>query len=394
MKIVLSKNDLDSIILIILEVGLIFSIIGIAFAFPLINSMGVWLIFFSAIIYFILELYSEIKLTLEVVALLIIIIIAFISMSLSKQINYEGLSHLLSFLEIPFFIVFLRPNANVKRINIVAITEFIIVVLYLVAFYSDRSHVIPTIYGTRLIDDLTLGFSNPNETAMHLFAAMTVSVSLLYYYKNKLARCLLFLILILLLFFINETHSRAGIIFSVLFLVSVIPFIRIEKLIPVFQYVSLLFPVLVLLLSITYSAFFKTHSLFGQQIDTGRIDIYLQRLTNLKAYQWILGDYSYLFQNSLNSYLSVLVTLGLPSLLLFFYLIYRCSIFIKSSVLTDYGLIAYLAFLITIMYSSVESASLVSGSLYAISIVNFIILSYDYDIKQPLKTMGEVKNGS
>ena len=114
-------------------------------------------------------------------------------------------------------------------------------------------------------------------------------------------------------------------------------------------------------------------------LDTGRTIIYMQRFRDLSLFQWIIGDYSYMFQNSLNSYLSVFVTVGIIPLILFVKIIgYGFSVLNENAIYT-FNKVAFLAILLTVFHSSMESACMVSGSFYAASFYGIYIMGIDGD---------------
>ena len=121
----------------------------------------------------------------------------------------------------------------------------------------------------------------------------------------------------------------------------------------------------------------------GEVLDTGRTEIFLSRIAEQGIDEVIFGRFSYFFENSLNAYISVFLTIGIFGLLLFlaimFSFIKKCNKFSK----TKWNLVAFAALLVIIFHSSTESANLVSGSFYAASFYSIYVIAIDgHDLKK------------
>lgn len=372
-----SKSNRTEIFLFNLsQIGLVISLAGASFGYLTLNSIGVWLIFISILGVIVRELRNGIiqKPFFEV---LIICAFSLASIFLSGMMSYQAIVAFFSFIEIPAIIAISRPINSDKRINTVVACAIITTGLYIIAFFSTRSHVYMTIYGERRIKDLTLGFSNPNETGLHLMATFYVLVSSIFFFKKRVGKIVCSLAAIVCVYFVFQTLSRASILVCCLFLFLLVPTVRKNVIPKIVSNSVLISPLVILILSLFFSSFFSSITWMNDALDTGRTAIYLQRLNDLSALQWIIGDYSYMFQNSLNSYLSVLVTVGFFPLILFIRNIGHGFSVLGKNAIHKYNTVAFLGILLTVFHSSLESASMVSGSFYAASFYGIYIMGID-----------------
>lgn len=371
-----NRNNIDISLFNLSQIGLVLSLAGASLGFPNLNSIGVWLIFIAIMGVIVHELRNRI-IQKSFFWVLIICVFSVVSILYSGIISYQSFVALFSFIEIPAIIAISRPINNNKRINTVALFALITTGLYLIAYFSDRSHLYMTVYGERTINDLTLGFSNPNESGMHLMASLYVLVSSIFYYNNKVMKLIFSLASIICAFFVFQTLSRASILVCCLFLLLLIPTVRKKAIPKSMQNIALISPFLVLILSLLFASFLSSLTWMNDSLDTGRTLIYFQRFRDLSLFQWIIGDYSYMFQNSLNSYLSVFVTVGIIPLLFFVKIIRRGFSVLNENAVCTFNKVAFLAILLTVFHSSMESACMVSGSYYAASFYGIYIMGID-----------------
>ena len=375
MKISITKNILP---IYVSQIGLLFNLYGSAMRNTLINSLGVWIIVLSVI----LSIYDGIdnlrNIYKEIIIVIALIIISVMSMLASGWISYLGFVRLFSFLEIPIYIIFTKKYNTNKRIMVSCISAVISTILYIILYNSSKAYIFLTEYGERTIPDLTLGFSNPNETGMHLIATLFVLNACVFVYnKSKIQSGLLILCSLVNIYFIILTLSRATKIIVVIYLISLMITI-IKKQIPKwFKILCFYSPIIVLIISDIFASFFSTHTLFGEIIDSGRINIYINRIRSLSFAQLIIGNYDYLFQNSLNAYVSVIVTIGIPALLLYLQILYQSIKRCENDAKNIYNFVAFLGILLFFVHGSLESANLVSGSFYAASFYSIYIVAID-----------------
>lgn len=377
MKIMISKEQIPIYMFYLSQLGLISSLYGAATGNAVIISIGVWSIFISiiGIVYVGIKQYRIIS--NEVLAIFVIIVISILSMILSGWFSYQCFVSLFSFLEIPIFIVFTKPIIDDKRIKATGVFAILTTVLYIYLYYSPRAHLFNTIYGERFISDLTLGFSNPNETGMHLLATFFVLVTCIFAFKKRIVRLLFIFCSIIVFYFIILTLSRACLLIAVLFLVLLFPILT-KKNIPIFlQVLCLCSPIITFIITAIFTEFFATRYLFGEVLDTGRILIYLTRVNGLSVSQILFGNYKYLFQNSLNAYVSIYITIGFPALLVYLKIMFSGIKSCYACVQKNYNYVAMLGILMIFVHASMESASLVSGSYYAAAFFGIFVLAID-----------------
>ena len=377
MSIKLSTKNLNIFFFDISQLGLLLSLCGASLGIATINSLGVWMIFGAVVGVSVLGISKTKENVFSLLLIIAIIVIAFISMLYSDELSYKNIVNLLSFLEIPLFIVFTEPIDSNRRIKSACFFAVLISVLYLYLFFSPRSHYYTTQYGVRIINDLTLGFSNPNETGIHLISCLSLLCAAVFFVKKKFLRVILLVDTVVISYFVVETLSRASILVGLLLIVMIIPVVRRKHVSKAFQQLCFLSPFFSFLIVLLFPNYLFSMQLFGETVDTGRVSLLLSRFTSLNFIEWIVGDYSYTFENSLNAYLSIFLTVGLIALIAFLVIIKYGLKTCNLNATTSYNKIGFLAVLMFIVHASVESANFVAGSFYAASFFGMYVIAID-----------------
>ena len=120
----------------------------------------------------------------------------------------------------------------------------------------------------------------------------------------------------------------------------------------------------------------KNVAFLGENIYTGREEMYVEQMSNLKGvWQWLFGDlYAGSFTNYHNGILSVLVSTGLCGLIVFL------IIWLKKLLprVVNYNKVSYVAvcaLIVLIVYSSFEAAFFLGTIPYGIMVVTLFVFS-------------------
>jgi len=166
---------------------------------------------------------------------------------------------------------------------------------------------------------LTLGYDNPNQTAMYLLITMIILYCAFHYYTNKIARFLILIDIIYMARLLYQTSSRTSIIIGLL--ITAIIMIKKKNTIPNFMVVIiLLLPAVVMFVyPFLYDRGWIYIFEFGGKTDyASRSYIFSSVLSSVKD-RILFGDFgTNQLQNVHNGTLSVYSSLGLAGLLLFY----------------------------------------------------------------------------
>lgn len=114
----------------------------------------------------------------------------------------------------------------------------------------------------------------------------------------------------------------------------------------------------------------------GEAFDTGRFSIYTRVFRNYSIIDFLFGDFSrYRFDNLHNGYLSIMATVGVPSMVLFISLLYQKTTALLNYISQRHQRLAYIGLLFLIMHMAFEAAFFTAGSVYAVSVLILVWLS-------------------
>lgn len=375
-KIIFSYKTINIFIFLLSQVALIFCLYGAMFNVPTMQTLGVGIIGMSTLLLF-LGLYGKQKYKVNEFLLFVLILISIISILKSQTLSYKSIINLFSFLEIPIFLVCTKSVETDTRIKIASTVAIISSFLYILCYFSPQAYIYNGKYGFIEISDLTLGFNNPNETGIHLLGTLFVLI-ITYSYQDKLRKKFFYLIDACILYYlIILTKSRICIIIGAICFICIFLVQHRKKIYKWLKYISLWFPAIVLLTIIFFPDFLLSKNLMGENLDSGRISIILKVIDNMNIGSIILGDFSNQFSNMLNSYLSILVTVGCIALLIYIYILNYSLDKVIKNVKDRYNIIAYYSILLFLIHSSVEAGWMVGGSFYASSFFAIYIMAID-----------------
>ena len=151
-------------------------------------SLGTWMIVAAALMAFALAVVKQRINDRYLFNIIILSICVLLSLIFSFSWSYQDVVVAFSFIEIPLFLAAypkVRERSVVRKIFACYI---VLSIYYLVLSFSTLSNIYYTQYGSKTMGFLTLGYNNPNETAMHLFACFIILVAMLSNLKNRFAR--------------------------------------------------------------------------------------------------------------------------------------------------------------------------------------------------------------
>jgi hypothetical protein len=316
-----------------------------------VKGVDLLLIFFSIFSLFISILIS--KTTVNLLQVLPIIL------------NYLGMFFMV------FYIDYIR--IDYKLINLIFIINILISILFIFLSLSPFAY-------SRILTDyngLTLGFNNPNQTAMYLFLNLIVLIAAFNFYKNGIISIFLAGLSLYIGYLIYLTDSRACLLSTLLILIMNVRNKKL-KLNKFLILLIILFPFLFLFL---YTYFYKNGYfldllILNKPIYSGRETFFTIMLNNVKS-SLLFGDFiEYKLANLHNGSLSILLSLGLVGLA-FYYSFFIRNLFrvLNNKFNNRTAFIAFCGILTIYIQASAEASLMVSGSVNSIAIGLLFLLT-------------------
>lgn len=368
------KQDLTQFGIYLLIFSLFLILVCEPFGLSSILSLGVWIAFISTILVLIVSIVEGriYKSPITVFTVLVLIISVF-SIIISNQLSYKSIVSLLSFLEIPLFILSLNTISSVKIEKIIYKSFIVISIFLIILSFLPVAHIFENIYGVSYLDFLTLGYGNPNKTGMILFGCFAVLISYINYETKTIRKIFVLADAVYISLMIFWTQSRASIVITVLLIIF--SFISNKKIIRIICNICYIAPIVFAPIFIFFPKQLMQSYFLGETLDTGRLSIYLNVFNNMNIKNFLIGNYAYQFGNLHNLYISVFATIGILGVILFALLYFNILKKISCSYHSASNKIALLAFSLFLLHSSVEAAMFLSGSSYAAIIILLYILS-------------------
>lgn len=317
----------------------------------------------------------------------------FVSIYQTRKINS------LLILLIVFALMNVTINAGYTLLTLVSIPEYIKKIImmistmlsfYILMLYKPnkiiRNYVawMPMLMGISLIisyyflgntdsmaQAITLGFSNPNFTAMWLIHLFLYGAYNTFSTKKILIKifCLIYCLLIIQLLFLTMARACIGGFFAFILLVIWGFIKRSYKLSPIVLWAILLFPLAFMLIYmgatnyLTYTNTFDMVVSEGKSI-TSRVGVWTDALTSFKQ-AWWTGNYAGVSYGTgtsqmLNIHLDILASYGVLPFILFLGLLWQIVRYFNKQLSSFSNYLAFVSFL-TIILTGTFEAGLVAG---------------------------------
>lgn len=349
-------------------------LIAMPFSYNELVHIGTLAIFFGCLIQFanamICKCLNSSITTLIVLAIYVSFCI--LVYSIKGKVSYVDA---ITFLELPLLLSISTIKTNYSKfIFIVQITFLSLSFYFLYLSFTDYAYRYMTIYGIRYVEDLTLGFNNPNETGMYLFICFVIVLHGFYSYRKRIIKTLFLIATSVDLILIFKTKSRICIIISVICIIYVF-FLKDKKITSIYRYLAIIFSFIYVPITFLLNSQFSKWVILGETVETGRISVYSIAIEKIKQANIITGDLSYGFQNYHNAPLTIITTIGLLGAVLYYTLIIKSIKIIEGGLHEHLNRLSYIALTMVFFHSSVESAFLTGGSVYSILVFILYVFS-------------------
>ena len=288
----------------------------------------------------------------------------------------DNLMATIGFLLLPMMLCYAAFFEIDERAKTVVCTSAILYsVLFIWLYHSDKRHVFEGPYGIEQVEAVTLGYANPNQTAMYLFLCVVTLFCAFFYFKSRLLKLLVAADGCYILWILQQTESRTAILLFAMF--AVLALLMRKRDIPSFIIgLSVLLPVIYILLIPLIANSGYEISFMGENIFTGRENIFDRYFQSLNIVSLFFGNMNeFQFANLHNGYIAVAASVGAITCLSYI-------VCIKTSLIGNcpdehtptYARVAFFAFLCVIAYTSSEAAFLVGGSNFAFMVFSIVVL--------------------
>lgn len=330
------------------------------------------LITVAAVLVFFLDRKGPIYKTNDLIFLGGLVLLVIFCSSTSVTLNIEWVKKMIVAFQLPVLILVAKRVNGGKIRDVIYTVNACYPILFMYYYNSSFAHRYMGAYGETVLDEITLGFNNPNETAIHLMVCAFLLLAALFRYKSIFKRVLFGVELLFMLYLIYETACRAVILLVAAVLLTTLFFRRFTVTKGVIRAMFLVV-VAVFLISFMFPDM-GNMVIMGETADTGRGAITREFIEDLTAVSFMLGDFQkYPLNNMHNAFLSLFAAFGVLSACAYWGFYYRGFLSICSRKTEKLeGKVLQLGCMAIVLHGSVEAALLTSGAIYAASV--FLLL--------------------
>ncbi len=317
--------------------------------------------------------------TMQIITIFFILCFSIISFLLYNQGGfYQYIIRMWCYLALPFYFLYINYlTPDKKLINTLFIINILTSFVYILLSFSKYSYKgYESFLGTNNAW-LTLGYDNPNQTAMYIVINMIILICAFHYYRKKSIKFLLFLDICYLCILLFRTSSRTCILIGVVIILADI-FKRSYRINKAVIIVTLFLPLLFLIIY----PFLNQHNMlflfsFGGKTDyASRSQIFQAVLVEVQD-KFLFGEFGkYQLQNLHNGILCVYASLGLVGVILFYIYFIRAYInLIEGKIKSKAAFISSVGLLSVFLHACTEGAFIIGGSVFAASLSALIYLT-------------------
>ena len=301
------------------------------------------------------------------------VVVAVSSMARNRVGAVQFVILLLGYLALPIYLIY-TPYLPTRKsmVNQIKIFNLLIALFFVYSFFVRPEY--------NADDALSFGYSNPNRLGIYLVQNMSILLALAKDKKEKYTRILfiaicafetylvyltgariaLVCVIILWVYFLNSNRAKIGRTTIIIFMVLPIVFLILVMVIYYFEIIP------------------QDAMLFDKKVFSGRERLYLYVLQSMDLPTWIIGNVGqYQFGNAHNAFLSIISTTGVLGLLIFYLFFFFAFMDLREcSENNRYKVMPLVGLLLLFVEGCAESATLVSGAMYAYGGAQLIYLIY------------------
>ncbi len=357
-------------------IGMLLILFALPYRISAVVSLGTGLIGGAAMLLFVLSFMKYFgNKNQKAMLLFFLFFFVFVSLVLGGSLSYGNFVSAICFLELPIFLVAAEQVASKKTAKTFLLSHYLLSWYYIFLSFSDRAYFYENEFGVTQLEEMTLGYRNPNEAAVYLLCSIIVLFVGVRFFKKRILSFFFGLNAFFLCYLLYLTQSRTGIVLSALMILLLI-FSKKIKSGKVFCSIALTVPVIAVFLIMFFSKLLEELQLMGDSLDTGRKAIFERAFQDLGFSEFFFGDFSaFSFTNLHNFYISVFATAGILGAVLFAFFLRRALKDRWKQQKEVYQKLALCGTGVLIMQGSMEAALFVAGSAYAMGFVSVYILA-------------------
>ena len=280
---------------------------------------------------------------------------------LSQFVSY------MCFAMLPSCMALYRRVTHVKRMKkAVYVANTCYAFLFIMLSFADNSHYFQGPYGIEVLEELTLGFNNTNETGIYLMLSFLLMIPSVFYWKKWWHKAVAVVLAVALFRMIWQTECRIAIVLAILATVAVL-LQRVYRFGGITRRFVLLLPAIMLAATLLFPKTVDGMSLLGEELDTGRSIIFRAVLSHMGFAEILFGNVpGFTGDNLHNSYLSIMATYGVLTTVL--YILFLGKVLQEQHAngkKSKEGYAAYVGVLCVIAHGMAEGALLMAGTVYA-----------------------------
>ena len=217
------------------------------------------------------------------------------------------------------------------------------------------------IYRNEFSTALSMGYSNPNRTGCYLL--LTVVYLLVAFENDKKMKVMSYVMSAVLLYLIMLTECRTAFLLGLIALIyAIIPKLKAGKVFALICTFSPLGFAFIYLYAYKNGWFYSTE-IFGKEIFSGREEMYTDMMSNISMF----GNYAAVQLGGLNVSMSVLSTLGIAGIVLFYvyYTGFMTDRFIQIESRSEKKNLGLVCMGLLMFHGCTETILLVGGNVYA-----------------------------
>lgn len=283
-----------------------------------------------------------------------------------KSNVFGKLVQYMCFLMLPGCCVLYKHAGRIGELKkAVYIANILYALLFVALTSADNSHMAWDEYGLKEVEELTLGYENPNETAMYLMLNSFCLVATAFAAKKFIVKAISGVLAVQIIYMVFETRSRTCIVLCVVFLVLTLvqKWFRIGKKV---LNVAVFLPAAVLLVMMQFPEWIASLRFMGEVADTGRIMIFTSFFKEWNLGTALLGDFlKYGGDNLHNSFLTLMGMFGIPAAIYYMYFLHKSTTAYSEKLETPVAYSGYVGWVMMIIHGIAEGALLVAGTVYA-----------------------------
>lgn len=272
------------------------------------------------------------------------------------------------FVMLPACMVLYRRVENVNRLKTaIYLANWCYALLFFELSKAGNSHDYNDLYGIRILDELTLGYGNPNETGMYLMLSFIIMISSVFFWKKVWQKVVSLGLSALVYSLLWQTDCRMAILLATI--VAAAAFLQhLFKAGKIVRVIVLLLPLISFLITILLPEFVDSLSLMDEQLDTGRLGLYQLFLSRINFGVILVGNMPGFVDGNLhNSYVSLVSAYGVLATVL--YIAFMNAVLREKQKDTRNnnaaGYVAYVGALCVVAHGMAEAALIISGTVYA-----------------------------